>query len=85
MSRSFEQIKPGLAPAGEHKGAMMNKVLYFNWRCQGKDHRAPDNYDWMVGLLLFFATSPSPNNAVVFFSLTFGLSSPLNETNIIYG
>ena len=26
--------------------------MYFNWRCQGKDHRPPVNYDWMVELLL---------------------------------
>ena len=31
---------------------MLNKGLYFNWRSQGKDHRPPVNYDWMVELLL---------------------------------
>ena len=42
----------GLAPAGEPTGAMLDKSLYFNWRGQGKEHRAPVNMDWFVELLL---------------------------------
>ena len=49
---SQERISRGLAPAGEPKGAMLNKGLHFNWCCQGKDHRPPVNYECMVELLL---------------------------------
>ena len=31
---------------------MLDKSLYFNWRGQGKEHRAPVNMDWCVELLL---------------------------------
>ena len=30
---SQERIRRGIAPAGEPKGTMLNKGLYFNWRC----------------------------------------------------
>ena len=41
----------GLAPAGEPTGAMLDKSLYFNWRGQGKLHRAPVDMDYCVELL----------------------------------
>ena len=41
----------GLAPAGESMGAMLETSLYFNWRGQGRNHRAPVDMDYCVELL----------------------------------
>ena len=39
------------AQAGEPTGAMLDNSLYFNWRGQGRCHRAPVDMDYCVELL----------------------------------